>query len=47
MKDHGAALSRLGNQAMLVNLNPEQEKRVLELSAEIEAIFNESTQKVA
>jgi hypothetical protein len=32
---------------MLVNLTPGQEKRVLELTAEIDAIFNESTQKAA
>lgn len=47
MKDHGVALSRLGNQAMLVNLTPEQEKRVLEMIDEIEAIFNQSIQKVS
>jgi hypothetical protein len=40
MKDHGVALSRLGNQAMLVNLTPEQEQRVLELIAEIQTIFD-------
>ena len=42
MKDHGVALSRLGNQAMLVNLTPEQEQRVLELIAEIQTIFDQS-----
>lgn len=45
MKDKGVALSRLGNRAPFIKLNPEQEKRVQELIAEIEAIFQESIRK--
>ena len=47
MNDHGIALSRLANQAPFVNLAPEQEDRVMELIAEIEAIFKESIQKAS
>jgi hypothetical protein len=43
MKDNGVALSNLGKQAMLVNLTPEQEQRVMELIAEIKAIFDQSS----
>jgi hypothetical protein len=47
MKDKGVALSNLGKQAPFVNLTPEQEQRVLELIAEIEAIFKQSLQKAS
>jgi hypothetical protein len=47
MKDHGVALSRLGNQGAVVNLTPEQEQRVLELIAEIQAIFDEQVKKAS
>lgn len=47
MKDHGVALSNLGKQAMFVNLTPEQEQRVLELIAEIRAIFNQQVEKAS
>jgi hypothetical protein len=47
MNDHGVALSTLGHQAMFVNLTPEQEQRVLELIAEIRAIFDQAIQKAS
>jgi hypothetical protein len=47
MNDHGVALSTLGQQAMFVNLTPEQEQRVLELIAEIRAIFDQALQKAS
>jgi hypothetical protein len=47
MKDHGVALSRLGIQAVLVDLAPEQEERVMDLIAEIQAIFDHSLQKAS
>jgi hypothetical protein len=47
MNDHGAALSRLGNQASVINLTPEQEDRVLELIAEIKAIFDQQAKKAS
>jgi hypothetical protein len=47
MKDHGAALSRLANQAPFVNLTPEQEQRVLKLIEEIGNIFNQQVQKAS
>ena len=47
MKDHGAALSRLANQAPFISLTPEQEQRVLELIAEIGDIFNQQVQKAS
>jgi hypothetical protein len=47
MKDHGVALSKLGQQAMFVSLTPEQEQRVLELIAEITAIFNHQAKKAS
>ena len=47
MKDHGAALRSLGQQAMFVNLTPEQDRRVLELIAEIRAIFNQQVEKAS
>ena len=42
MKDKGAALSALGNQALFVNLTEDQERHVLALIAEIKAIFEHS-----
>ena len=47
MKDHGVALSNLGQQAMFVSLTPEEEQRVLELIAEITAIFNHQAKKAS
>jgi hypothetical protein len=47
MKDHGVALSRLGNQGAVVNLTPEQDERVMKLVAEIQAIFDQSLKKAS
>jgi hypothetical protein len=47
MKDQGVALSQLADQAPLVNLTTEQEDRVMELIAEIRAIFEEQIERLA
>jgi hypothetical protein len=47
MKDKGIALSHLANQAPLVSLTPKQENRVMELIAEISAVFNQQIEKAS
>jgi hypothetical protein len=47
MKDKGVALSHLANQAPFVNLTPEQEEHVMELIAEIRAVFNQQVEKAS
>ena len=45
MKDKGVALSNLGKQAPFVRLTEEEEARVVELTAEIKTMFDNSVQR--
>lgn len=47
MEDHGVALSNLAKQAPFVNLTPDEEQHVLDLIAEIRAIFDKQIQKAS
>ncbi len=46
MAEIGAALSRLGNDASFVELDPLQEQRVRDLVAKLEEIYRQAKQKL-
>ena len=45
MKDAGVALSNLAKQALLIDLSPEDERRVMDLILKIKSIFDKSNEK--